>query len=132
MSATETGSAGLCGEVEEQLAEVLDGTARPALYEHIAGCDACRDLRHDAARAAEVAAAAGADFRPAGDFAEALLRRLEAARPSEGATSGAVLKAVPEARASEERAGEERAGEARSARARSARARSWQAGAPAT
>ncbi|MGK3969359.1 VIT domain-containing protein [Sorangium sp. So ce118] len=98
MSATGTDSAGLCGEVEEQLAEVLDGTARPALYEHIAGCDACRDRRHDAARAAEVVAAAGADFRPADDFAEALLRRLEAARPSGGASSGAVLKAVPEAR----------------------------------
>ncbi|AGP41105.1 VIT domain-containing protein [Sorangium cellulosum] len=118
MSATETGSAGLCGEVEEQLAEVLDGTARPALYEHIAGCDACRDLRHDAARAAEVAAAAGADFRPAGDFAEALLRRLEAARPSEGATSGAVLKAVPEARTCEGRAGEGRAGEERAGEGR--------------
>ncbi|WP_438033515.1 VIT domain-containing protein [Sorangium sp. So ce204] len=96
MGATETGSVGLCGEVEEQLAEVLDGTARPALYEHIAGCDACRDLRHDAARAAEVAAAAGADFRPADGFADALLRRLEAARPSEGATSGAVLKVAAE------------------------------------
>ncbi|WP_437588701.1 VIT domain-containing protein [Sorangium sp. So ce1000] len=96
MSATGTGSVGLCGEVEEQLAEVLDGTARTALYEHIAGCDACRDLRHDAARAAEVAAAAGADFRPADGFAEALLRRLEAARPSEGATSGAVLKVAAE------------------------------------
>ncbi|WP_437527667.1 VIT domain-containing protein [Sorangium sp. So ce726] len=96
MGATETGSVGLCGEVEEQLAEVLDGTARPALYEHIAGCDACRDLRHDAARAAEIAAAAGADFRPADGFADALLRRLEAARPSEGATSGAVLKVAAE------------------------------------
>ncbi|WP_437569434.1 VIT domain-containing protein [Sorangium sp. So ce542] len=118
MSATETGSAGLCGEVEEQLAEVLDGTARPALYEHIAGCDACRDLRHDAARAAEVAAAAGADFRPAGDFAEALLRRLEAARPSEGATSGAVLKAAPEASAGEERASQERASQERASQER--------------
>ncbi|WP_437966658.1 FecR domain-containing protein [Sorangium sp. So ce260] len=112
MSATGTGSAGQCGEVEEQLAEVLDGTARPALYEHIAGCDACRDLRHDAGRAAEVAAAAGADFRPAGDFAEALLRRLEAARPAEGASSGAVLKAAPETGAGEARAGEVHAGEA--------------------
>ncbi|WP_437811267.1 VIT domain-containing protein [Sorangium sp. So ce1078] len=110
MSATGTGSAGLCGEVEEQLAEVLDGTAPPALYEHIAGCDACRDLRHDAARAAEVAAAAGADFRPAGDFAEALLRRLEAARPADGASSGAVLKAVPETGAGAARTGEVHAG----------------------
>ncbi|WP_437895920.1 VIT domain-containing protein [Sorangium sp. So ce124] len=98
MGATGTGSVGLCGEVEEQLAEVLDGTARPALYEHIAGCDACRDLRHDAARAAEVAAAAGADFRPADGFTEALLRRIEAARPSEGATSGAILKVAAEER----------------------------------
>ncbi|XXY54398.1 VIT domain-containing protein [Sorangium sp. So ce269] len=106
MSATGTDSAGLCGEVEEQLAEVLDGTAQPALYEHIAGCDACRDRRHDAARAAEVVAAAGADFRPAADFAEALLRQLEAARPSGGASSGAVLKAVPEARDGEARDGE--------------------------
>ncbi|WP_437286911.1 VIT domain-containing protein [Sorangium sp. So ce406] len=106
MSATGTGSAGLCGEVEEQLAEVIDGTARPSLYEHIAGCDACRDLRHDAARAAEAAAAAGADFRPADDFADALLRRLEAARPAEGATSGAVLRAVPGARDGEARGGE--------------------------
>ncbi|WP_438006036.1 VIT domain-containing protein [Sorangium sp. So ce321] len=105
MSATGTDAAGLCGEVEEQLAEVLDGTARPALYEHIAGCDACRDRRHDAARAAEVAAAAGADFRPADDFAEALLRRLEAARPSGGASSGAVLKAVPGAREGDAREG---------------------------
>ncbi|WP_437831083.1 VIT domain-containing protein [Sorangium sp. So ce1153] len=111
MSATGTDSAGLCGEVEEQLAEVLDGTARPALYEHIAGCDACRDRRHDAARAAEIVAAAGADFRPADDFAEALLRRLEAARPSGGASSGAVLKAAPEAReAREAREGEAREG----------------------
>ncbi|WP_438016365.1 FecR domain-containing protein [Sorangium sp. So ce315] len=95
MSATETGSAGLCGEVEEQLAEVVDGTARPSLYEHIAGCDTCRDLRHDAARAAEATAAAGADFRPADDFAAALIRRLEEARPAEGAPRGAVLRAVP-------------------------------------
>ncbi|WP_437732845.1 VIT domain-containing protein [Sorangium sp. So ce1335] len=98
MSATGTGSAGLCGEVEEQLAEVVEGTARPSLYEHIAGCDACRDLRHDAARAAEAAAAAGADFRPADDFAEALLRRIEAARPPEGASGGAALRVVPGAR----------------------------------
>ncbi|WP_437875954.1 FecR domain-containing protein [Sorangium sp. So ce513] len=112
MSATGTGSAGLCGEVEEQLAEVVDGTARPSLYEHIAGCDACRDLRHDAARAAEAAAAAGADFRPADDFAEALLRRIEAARPAEGAPRGAVLRAVPAGARDGETSAEVRTGDA--------------------
>ncbi|WP_437778408.1 FecR domain-containing protein [Sorangium sp. So ce1097] len=114
MSATETGSAGLCGEVEEQLAEVVDGTARPSLYEHIAGCDACRDLRHDAARAAEAAAAAGADFRPADDFAEALIRRLEAARPAEGAPRGAVLRAVPAGARDGEATADARTGDAMS------------------
>ncbi|MGK4001348.1 FecR domain-containing protein [Sorangium sp. So ce1036] len=104
MSATGTDRAELCGEIEEQLAAVLDGTARAALYEHIAGCDACRDLRHDAAAAAEVVAGAGADFRPAGDLADALLRRIEAARPAERGASGAVAKAALEAAAPAEAA----------------------------
>ena len=95
MSATEMGPGGVCGEVEEQLSQVLDGTAPMALFDHIADCDACRDLRHEAARAAEAIAAAGADFRPPGDFVEALLGRLDAARPSTGASSGAVARAAP-------------------------------------
>jgi hypothetical protein len=32
---------GLCLQVEESLAEVLEGSAAAALYEHIGDCDAC-------------------------------------------------------------------------------------------
>jgi len=85
MSGTEMRPGGLCSEVEERLSEVLDGTAPAALYDHLADCDACRDLRHDAAQAAERIAAAGADFRPAEGFVDALVARLEAARPAGGA-----------------------------------------------
>jgi hypothetical protein len=64
-----------CAAVEEALSEIVDGTAAAELYEHVAECDACRDLRHEATIAAERAAKAGADFRPPADF----LARLQAA-----------------------------------------------------
>ena len=40
----------LCAEVIENMADVLDGSAEQRLLDHIAGCDACRDARHDAER----------------------------------------------------------------------------------
>lgn len=73
---------GLCLQVEESLAEVVDGSADAALYEHIADCDACRDLRHDAERAAEVVKHASADFRAPAGFVDSLLARVDAARPN--------------------------------------------------
>ncbi len=72
---------GLCLQVEDHLADVLDGSADAALYEHIADCDACRDLRYDAERAAGVVKSASADFRAPAGFAESLLAKLDAARP---------------------------------------------------
>jgi hypothetical protein len=72
----------MCQEVEESLSEILDGTAQARLYDHVAECDACRDLKYEAQTAADRVRDAGADFRPAPDFAEALLARLEAARPA--------------------------------------------------
>src|SRR4051812_18847989 len=77
----------LCGEVEEALSEILDGTASARLFDHVADCDACRDMRHEATLAAERVRAAGADFRPADDFADRLIERLEAARPGAPAAS---------------------------------------------
>lgn len=79
----------LCREVEENLAQVLDGTAPASLYDHIADCDVCRDLRHEAGMASELVASAGADFRPSPDFAEALVARLDAALVQSGRVSGA-------------------------------------------
>jgi hypothetical protein len=82
MSTTE--DTDLCRQVEDTLGGILDGSASAALFDHLAGCDRCRDLKHDAARVAEMVEASGADFRPADDFVEKLVGRLEAARP-EGA-----------------------------------------------
>src|ERR1041384_2738946 len=56
-----------CDQVSERLSEVLEGSAPPAVLDHLAGCDACRDAGHDAERAARLVAAAGNDFEmPAG------------------------------------------------------------------
>src|SRR3954467_10977404 len=79
MSTTE--KHGLCLEVEDALAEILDGTASARLFDHVAECDDCRDLKHEAAIAAERVALAGADFRAPDDFAEKLLGRIAAAGP---------------------------------------------------
>jgi hypothetical protein len=71
----------LCAEVVDSLASVLDGSAAPRLIEHIADCDHCRDLRHDATATAERVAHAGADFRAPADFADRLIAKLNEARP---------------------------------------------------
>jgi len=73
---------GMCLQVEDDLVGVLDGSADAALYEHIADCDVCRDLRHDAEHAAEAVKLASADFRTPAGFAESLLAKIDAARPN--------------------------------------------------
>jgi vault protein inter-alpha-trypsin-like protein/FecR-like protein/VWA domain-containing protein len=83
MSTTEFSS--MCQEVEERLSEVLDGTASQRLFDHIASCDACRDLRYEATHASELVGGSGKDFRPAEDFLEKLVARLEEARPDDHA-----------------------------------------------
>ncbi len=75
----------LCVEVAESLAEILDGSASARLFDHLADCDACRDLRHEAGNAAARVGGAGADFRPAADFVDKLVARLDAARPEDPA-----------------------------------------------
>ncbi len=49
-----SGTNELCLQVDDALAEVLDGTAPALLFDHIAECDECRDKKHDAVRAAEL------------------------------------------------------------------------------
>ncbi len=68
----------LCEEVKDELARVLDGTAASELYDHIAECDACRDLRHDAARAPEWVRRAGADFVASAGLDDRVLAALDA------------------------------------------------------
>lgn len=51
-----------CEHVREDMANVLDGSAAPSVLQHLAECDACRDARHDAERAALLVSEAGSDF----------------------------------------------------------------------
>jgi Mg-chelatase subunit ChlD len=75
-----------CAEVADHLAELLDGSAEDRLYEHVAGCDACRDARHEAERALAVAREAGDDYRAPADLDARLERALA---PSSSAESSA-------------------------------------------
>ena len=77
MSTTQTNQDRLCREVEERMTEVLDGTAPGELTDHVADCDACRDTRYEAERAAALVAHAGADFRADAGFADRVLARID-------------------------------------------------------
>ncbi|MFO0552534.1 MAG: VIT domain-containing protein [Polyangiaceae bacterium] len=88
-----------CLEVEESIAEILDGVAPARLMEHIADCDRCRDLKYEAEQASELVAAAGADFQPTDGFAERILglvleKRADGPQPgtSPVSTSGVVTR----------------------------------------
>jgi DNA-directed RNA polymerase specialized sigma24 family protein len=50
-----------CAELEGELAQVLDGNASDAAYEHLSACDRCRDCRHGAERALARVRTAGSD-----------------------------------------------------------------------
>ena len=65
-----------CMRVREDLALIIDGdpAAVKAHAEHLADCDDCRDLRHEAALAARRLVDAGADFVVPADL-EARLER---------------------------------------------------------
>src|SRR5947208_3002513 len=71
-----SGTNELCLQVDDALAEVLDGTAPAPLFDHIAECDECRDKKHDAVRGAELVAQAGSDFRAPEGFEARLLSAL--------------------------------------------------------
>ncbi len=64
-----------CDTIDDRMTDLLDGTATDDLLDHVADCDRCRDARHDAERARDVAAAAADDWRPGEGFDA----RLEAA-----------------------------------------------------
>ncbi|MEI7893708.1 MAG: VIT domain-containing protein, partial [Myxococcales bacterium] len=67
-----------CDQVKDDLARVVDGTAPTELYEHIADCDACRDLRHEAAAVVTKIRDASCDFKPQSDLELRLLAPLDA------------------------------------------------------
>ncbi len=70
-----------CLEVEESIADVLEGNAPARLVEHISDCDHCRDLKYEAEQAALAVEATGADFHPTAGFAERLVGLVLEQRP---------------------------------------------------
>ena len=68
-----------CDQVTAELSELVDGD-RDAIgrhADHLAGCDACRDARHDAAQLAALVADAGVDHLAPGDLADRVLAALD-------------------------------------------------------
>ncbi|MDX2091643.1 MAG: FecR domain-containing protein [Kofleriaceae bacterium] len=75
-----------CDQVIDDLADIVAGDraaiARHA--DHIASCDTCRDLRHDASQLAALAGQAGSDHVPRADLADRVLAVIDAeAKPTE-------------------------------------------------
>ncbi|MBI4705730.1 MAG: FecR domain-containing protein [Deltaproteobacteria bacterium] len=81
-----------CEQVLESLADVLEGTAPDELYEHIAECDRCRDVRHEAERVQGLVADSGSDFAVPADLDARVLAALDAR-----GEAGAAGPAAPEA-----------------------------------
>ncbi|MCC6897793.1 MAG: FecR domain-containing protein [Polyangiaceae bacterium] len=78
-----------CAEVEERMADILDGSAPDHLFDHVADCDRCRDARYDAEKQIELVAAAGADYVAPADLEDRVLAALDkgGAAPATGAPS---------------------------------------------
>ncbi|MBK8995160.1 MAG: FecR domain-containing protein [Myxococcales bacterium] len=66
-----------CAEVEERMADILDGSAPEPFFDHVAECDRCRDARYDAEKHLELVAAAGADYAPPADLETRVLAALD-------------------------------------------------------
>ncbi len=84
----------LCEAARDRIADLLDGTAPVELVDHVAACDRCRDLRHDASQLAGLVAAAGDDYQPPSDLEARLFAALEGRRPPAGAEPGGVASAL--------------------------------------
>jgi tetratricopeptide (TPR) repeat protein len=67
----------LCREVDENMCDIIDGAAANALFDHMAGCERCRDARYDAEQISLIVGDAGADYHFPEQLAEKLMDRLD-------------------------------------------------------
>ncbi len=67
----------LCREVDENMSDVIEGVASDALFDHIAGCERCRDARHEAEQLIARLAALGAEHRPPAGLAARVLSLID-------------------------------------------------------
>src|SRR5580692_5082050 len=73
-----------CDDVMDELDGLVSGDsgAMARCGEHLAGCDACRDARHDAERVADKMRFAGADYVAPVDLMERVMAAVEGAKPA--------------------------------------------------
>jgi Vault protein inter-alpha-trypsin domain/FecR protein/von Willebrand factor type A domain len=90
----ETISGTSCADVEERMAEILEGSAPEPLYEHVAECDRCRDARYEAEKCRDAVIAAGADYVPPEDLEARLLGALD--KRGDGGATGPITPATRE------------------------------------
>ncbi|MCC6217317.1 MAG: FecR domain-containing protein [Polyangiaceae bacterium] len=95
-----------CEQVLDHLSELLEGTAPEELVDHVAECDGCRDLRHDAERAIERLREAGADYVPPADLDARLVAALAAREPSPAAAPSDDARDAPPRATESEAAGD--------------------------
>jgi len=88
-----------CDPVRDDLAPLVDRDPESmrAHADHIASCDACRDLKYDAALAAERVADAGADFVFPIDMATRVLAAIDGAAAAQPQPAGEAPKPGPRA-----------------------------------
>jgi tetratricopeptide (TPR) repeat protein len=86
-----------CEALRDELAALVDGDADALRRhaDHLAECDDCRDLRHEARRLAERVAESGRDHAPPADLEARVLTALAARGPGVGAPSAAPIVAQP-------------------------------------
>lgn len=69
---------GKCAEVEEHLAEAIDGLLEGELAAHVEGCDDCRDRIHDATWVVDEIRTLGCDHAPNVDLEDRILAAIDA------------------------------------------------------
>ena len=92
-----TTTTAMCEAVRDDLAAIVDGdpVALARHAEHLAECDACRDARHEARRAADLMADAGDDYVESTDVEARVLGALAARGPGVGAPAAAPVAGLP-------------------------------------
>lgn len=84
-----------CDAFRDLVADRLEGELDPAALDHLADCDDCRDLRHDARALARRLSEAGADY--VAPEPDALVARLMASLDARAAAPAAAPVAAPQA-----------------------------------
>lgn len=82
---------GMCRQVDENMGDIIDGIAENAIFDHMAGCERCRDARYDAEQAILRLSDAALDYRMPDDLTARLMSALDA-RPK--ASSSIIPAAV--------------------------------------